>query len=91
MANHKSAEKANRQAEKRTLINKSRVSRIKTSIRNAKEALAAPQKTEEELRVCVVNAEREIMRGVRKGVLHRNTAARRVSKLALKLNAVTKV
>jgi small subunit ribosomal protein S20 len=91
MANHKSAKKAARKAVKRNLINKSRTQRIKTYIRRAHEALLG--KTEmsvETLQKEVLNAEREIMKGVRKGIFHKNTAARKVSKLTLRFNCLKK-
>ncbi len=86
MANHRNAEKAARQAEKRTLINRDRVSRIRTFIRKAEEAIAAGSKDSalEAVRV----AEGEIMRGASKGALKANTASRKVSRLTKRAKAI---
>ena len=84
MASHKSAEKCIRKIARRTAINRSRLSRIRTFIKKAEEVLVKDDSVEIK-KDAVVAAEREIMRGVRKGVLHRNTAARKISKLARKV------
>ena len=84
MANHKSAEKCIRKTVKRTAINKSRLSRIRTYVRKAEEALTASV-SPEQAKAAFVRAEREIMRGVNKGVFLKNTAARKVSHLAQNL------
>jgi small subunit ribosomal protein S20 len=80
MANHKSAEKRIRQTERRTDVNRARVSRIRTFIKKVESAIEAGDKTaaSEAFKV----AQPEIQRGVIKGVIHRNTAARKISRLA---------
>jgi small subunit ribosomal protein S20 len=80
MANHKSAEKRIRQTERRTEVNRARMSRIRTFIKKVESALDAGDKSAaaEAFKL----AQPEIQRGVVKGVIHRNTAARKISRLA---------
>ncbi|SES70631.1 30S ribosomal protein S20 [Oceanicella actignis] len=80
MANSPSARKRIRQTERRTAVNKARRSRIRTFIRKVEEAIAGGDQSAalEALRA----AQPEIMRGVTKGVFHKNTAARKISRLA---------
>jgi small subunit ribosomal protein S20 len=80
MANTSSAKKAARKITRRTAINKTRRSRVRGFVRKVEEALAAGDKTAaaEALKA----AQPELMRGAGKGVLHRNTASRKVSRLA---------
>lgn len=80
MANIKSAQKRVRQIATRTAINAARKSRIRTFIRKVLEAIKVNDK--DLARTTLRNAQSEIMRGVTKGVLHRNTAARKVSRLS---------
>ena len=80
MANTASAEKRVRQTERRTAVNRSRVSRIRTFVKKVELALAAGNA--EEAKAAFEAAQPEIMRGVTKGVMHRNTASRKVSRLA---------
>jgi small subunit ribosomal protein S20 len=84
MAHHRSAKKRIRQTAKRTAINRARTSRIRTYIKKVEQALASGdhEAAEGALRV----AEPEIRRGVGKGVLKLNTASRRISRLARKVN-----
>lgn len=86
MASHKSAEKCIRKTERRTAMNKNRMSRIRTFIKKAEE-LMVPNAPKEKLTEALVQAEREIKRGVTKGVIHRNTAARKVSRLVKRAKA----
>ncbi|MBW8308565.1 MAG: 30S ribosomal protein S20 [Candidatus Paracaedibacteraceae bacterium] len=86
MANHRNAEKAARQAERRTKVNRDRVSRIRTFIRKVEEAITSGSK--EAATAAVRVAEGEIMRGVSKGVIHKNTASRKVSRLAKRVKAI---
>lgn len=83
MPNIASAKKRVRTTAKRTAINHSRKSRIRTFTRKVEEAIAAGDKktAQEALR----QAEPEIMRGVSKGVLQKNTGARTMSRLAQKV------
>jgi len=80
MANTASAKKRVRQTERRTAVNRSRVSRIRTFVKKIEVALAAGNA--EEAKAAFEAAQPEIMRGVTKGVMHRNTASRKVSRLA---------
>ncbi|MEM8616963.1 MAG: 30S ribosomal protein S20 [Pseudomonadota bacterium] len=86
MANTKSAKKMVRKIATRTAVNTARRSRIRTYIRRVEEAIAAGDKkaASEALRV----AQPEIMRGVTKGVAHRNTASRKVSRLSARIKAM---
>lgn len=79
MANTKSAKKAARQAVARTEVNKSRRSRMRTAVRKVEEAISAG--TAEAATVALRNAEPELMRAARGGVIHKNTASRKVSRL----------
>lgn len=86
MANSPSARKRIRQIERRTAVNKARRSRIRTFLRKVEEAIASGDqaKAADALR----QAQPEIMRGVTKGVLHKNTASRKVSRLAGRVKAL---
>lgn len=79
MPNIASAKKRMRQTEKRTAINHARKSRIRTITRTVEEAIQAGDKAAAE--TALKAAEPEIMRGVSKGVIHKNTGARKVSRL----------
>ncbi len=87
MASHKSAEKCIRKIERRTAVNKNRMSRIRTYIRKL-EDLLVPGLPKDQLTAALIQAEREIKRGVTKGVLHRNTASRKVSRLVKRAKAL---
>ena len=80
MANIKSAQKRIRQTEKRTAVNTARRSRIRTFIRKVIDALKAADIVA--AKSALREAQSEIMRGVTKGVLHKNTASRKVSRLS---------
>ncbi|MFO1069902.1 MAG: 30S ribosomal protein S20 [Geminicoccaceae bacterium] len=86
MAHHRSAKKRIRQTEKRTAINRSRESRIRTFIRKVETAIA--QGDAGAAQTALSAAEPEIRRGVTKGVLHLNTASRRISRLARRVKAL---
>ncbi|MDF2997024.1 MAG: ribosomal protein [Xanthobacteraceae bacterium] len=81
MANTPSAKKAARKIERRTEVNKNRRSRMRTYVRKVEEALAAGNK--EAAGVALKAAEPEIMRAAQKGVLHKSTASRKVSRLTV--------
>jgi small subunit ribosomal protein S20 len=83
MAHHLSAKKRIRQTERRTAVNRSRVSRIRTFVRKAEETLAAGNPVE--AKAAVLAVESELMSGVSKGVVPKNTAARKVSRLVKRL------
>ena len=79
MANTKSAKKANRKAIKRTQINKARVSRVRTHIRAVEEAVKTGDAVK--AKAAMKAAEPEIMRSASKGLTHKRTASRKVSRL----------
>ena len=86
MANTKSAKKMVRKIAKRTEVNKARRSRMRTFLRKVEEAIAAGDQTAaaEALR----SAEPEIMRAAQKGIVHKNMASRKVSRLAARVRAL---
>ena len=84
MANTSSAKKRARQTLRRTAVNRARVSRIRTFVKRLELALAAGDA--DAAAAALRHAEPEIARGVSKGVLHKNTAARKVSRLAKRVN-----
>ena len=86
MAHHRSAQKRLRQTVKRTAINRSRRSRIRTYLKKVEQAVASGDP--DAARTALRAAEPEIRRGVNKGVLKLNTASRRISRLARKVNEV---
>lgn len=86
MAHTLSAKKRIRQTASRTERNKARRSRIRTFIRKVEEAIATGNATE--ARTALEAAEPEIARGVSKGVVKQNTASRKISRLAHRVNAL---
>jgi len=80
MPNIASAKKRVRTTKKRTAINHARKTRIRSYIRKVEEALAKGDRKAAQQALNV--AEPEIMRGVSKGVVHKNTGSRKVSRLA---------
>jgi len=84
MANSPSAKKRIRQTERRDEINRARRSRIRTFLRKVEDAIASGDKASAE--AAFRAAQPEIIRGAVKGVLHRNMAARKVSRLARRIN-----
>lgn len=86
MANSPSAAKRVRQIERRTAVNTARRSRIKTFIRKVEEAIASGDAAA--AKSALQAAQPEIMRGATKGVLHANTASRKVSRLASRVKAL---
>jgi len=86
MANTSSAKKAARKIVRRTAVNKSRRSRVRTFVRQVEEALAAGDRNAAEAAFKV--AQPELMRAAGKGVLHANTASRKVSRLAQRLKGL---
>lgn len=87
MANTKSAKKAARQAVRRTEVNKARTSRGRTAVRSVEEAIAAGNKDG------ATKALREAMpllaRNAQKGVLHKKTASRKISRLSARVKAMS--
>lgn len=84
MANIASAKKRARQTIKRTERNKARRSRIRTFVRKVEEALEGGDKAA--AATAFAQAMPELHRGVSKGVLHKNTASRKISRLAAAIN-----
>jgi small subunit ribosomal protein S20 len=80
MANTKSAKKATRVIARRTEVNKSRRTNMRTYLRHVEEALAAGDA--KKAADALTAAEPKIMRAAQQGVLHRNTASRKVARLA---------
>jgi len=86
MANTPQAKKRARQNEKRFQINKARRSRIRTYLRKVEEAIESGVK--EDAVAALKAAQPELMRGVTKGVFHKNTAARKMSRLSARVKAL---
>jgi small subunit ribosomal protein S20 len=86
MANSPQAKKRARQNEARATVNKTRRSRIRTFLRKVEEAIASGDK--EAAAAALRAAQPELMRGVTKGVFHKNTASRKVSRLAARVKAL---
>lgn len=86
MANSPQAKKRARQNVARFAINKMRRSRIRTNLRAVEEAIASGDK--DAAAAALKAAQPELMRGVTKGVYHKNTAARKMSRLAARVKAL---
>jgi len=87
MANSPQAKKRARQNLRRLAINKARRSRIRTFLRKVEEAIAAGDR--ETAAAALRTAQPELMRGVTKGIMHRNTASRKMSRLNARVKAIT--
>ncbi|WP_045387762.1 30S ribosomal protein S20 [Falsirhodobacter sp. alg1] len=86
MANTPQSKKRARQSEARFVVNKARRSRIRTFIRKVEEAIASGDK---DAAVAALRAAQpEMARGVSKGVLHKNTVSRKISRLSSRVKAV---
>ena len=83
MANTPGAKKAIRKIARRTEVNKARRSRVRTFLRKFEEALAGGDAGA--AKAAFVQAQSELMRAVSKGVVHKNTGSRKVSRLAARL------
>ena len=83
MANTPGAKKAVRKIEHRTAVNRARRSRVRTFLRRFEEAVASGDA--KVAAAAFVEAQSELMRAVSKGVVHKNTGARKVSRLAAQL------
>lgn len=86
MANTAQSKKRARQNERRALINQSRRSRIRTFLRKVEEAIESGDQSAaaEALKA----AQPEVMRGVNKGIFHKNTASRKISRLAARVKSL---
>ena len=87
MANTSSARKATRKIARRTEVNRNRRSRLRTFVRKVEEAIASGDK--EAAATALREAQPVIASAVGKGVIHRNTASRKISRLAARVKAVT--
>ena len=87
MANTPQAKKRARQAERRTEVNKARRSRIRTFLRRTEEAIVSGDQTV--AKDAFKSVQPELMRGVTKGVYHKNTVARKLSRLSKRIRALT--
>jgi small subunit ribosomal protein S20 len=88
MANTKSAKKATRKIEARTAVNRSRRSRVRTYVKKVEEALKVGDKGAAS--EAMKHAEPELMRAAQKGVMHKKTASRKISRLVKAVSAVAK-
>ncbi len=86
MANTPQSKKRARQSERRLNVNKARRSRIRTYLRKVEEAIAAGDK--DAAQAALRAAQPELMRGVTKGVFHKNTASRKMSRLSSRVKSL---
>ena len=86
MANSPQAKKRARQNEARFQVNKARRSRIRTFLRKVEEAITSGDK--DAASAALRDAQPEMMRGVTKGVYHKNTVARKMSRLSARVKAI---
>lgn len=87
MANTPQSKKRARQSVRRQDVNKARRSRIRTFLRKVEEAIASGDK--ETAAAALKAAQPELARGVTKGILHKNTLARKMSRLSARVKAIT--
>ncbi|UZD90996.1 30S ribosomal protein S20 [Cognatishimia activa] len=87
MANSPQAKKRARQNERRFAVNKARRSRIRTFLRKVEEAIESGDQSA--AADALKAAQPEVMRGVTKGVFHKNTASRKISRLAARVKALS--
>jgi small subunit ribosomal protein S20 len=87
LANHKSAIKRARQNEKRRLRNKSVKTRVKNIVKNVR--LAVNEKSKEEALKELNTAQSTIDKAAKKGVIHKRTASRKISRLSKQVNTVS--
>ena len=86
MANTPQSKNRARQAERRYAVNKARRSRIRTFLRKVEEAIASGDQAA--AAEALKTAQPELMRGVTKGVMHKNTVARKMSRLSSRVKAL---
>ncbi len=87
MANIKSAKKRILRSARQTEVNRTRVSRVRTYIKRVEQAIVAGDATK--AKDAFREAQPEIMRGAQKGVMHRNTAARTLSRLTARIKLMS--
>jgi small subunit ribosomal protein S20 len=86
MANIKSSKKRAVQSAKRASINQNRSTRIRTAVKKVETAIAAGKK--DDARAAFRDAQPELMRGATRGVLHKNTVARKLSRLSARIKSL---
>lgn len=86
MPHHKSAEKRLRQTVKRTAVNRARLSRVRTFVKKVEAAIDSGDRAEAQSAFQL--AQPELHRATTKGVMHKNTVARKLSRLAARINAL---
>ena len=86
MANTSSAKKAARSSARKATVNKNRISKIRTSVRKVEEAIIGGKKADAESAMKLATT--EVMRGANKGVMHKNAASRKVSRLTHRIRAM---
>ena len=86
MANSPQAKKRARQNERRFQVNKARRTRVRTFLRKVEEAIASGDK--EAAQAALRAAQPELMRGVSRGIFHKNTVARKMSRLSSRVKAL---
>jgi small subunit ribosomal protein S20 len=86
MANIKSAKKRAVQSAKRATINHSRTTRIRSAVKQVETAIASGKK--DDATAAFKAAQPELMRGASKGVLHKNTVSRKLSRLSARIKAL---
>lgn len=87
MANTASAKKATRKMAARTEVNKARRSRVRTYIRKVEEAIASNEA--DAAKAALKEVQPELMRAASKGVMHKNTASRKISRLTSRVKAIS--
>lgn len=91
MADHKNSKKAIRQTERRTGVNRDRLSRMRTFVKSAEKALgmhSAPASDFDKAKAAVIAAESAMMRVAKTGIIHKNFVSRKVSRLVARLKAI---
>ncbi len=86
MANHPSAAKRHRQTVRRTAVNDSRTSRMRTFVKEVEVAIASGDKAK--AKAALAAAQPELQRSAKRGVLHRRTASRKLSRLSARIKAL---
>jgi len=86
MANTPQAKKRIRRNDRRAVVNGNRIGRIRTFVKKVETAIEAGQK--DEAKAALASVQPELARGVAKGVLHKNTAARKFSRLIKRVAAL---
>ncbi len=86
MANTSSAKKAARSSARKATVNRNRISKMRTSVRKVEEAIVGGIKADAETALKLATT--EVMRGANKGVVHKNAASRKVSRLTHRIRAM---